>query len=88
MLWGKLFPFYKLVPGTDIASAHNQLLQVATDLGLPVMIVYGSMWFAIFRMLYLLVAKSRLPLFRKFASGIGAGLIGYFTFQIADAVVV
>ena len=83
---GKLFPFYKLVPGTDIASAHNHLLQVATDLGLPVMIVYGSMWFAIFRMLYLLVAKSRLPLFRKFASGIGAGLIGYFTFQIADAV--
>ena len=83
---GKLFPFYELVPGTDIASAHNQLLQAATDLGIPVMIVYGAMWFAIFRMLYLLVGKSRLPLFREFALGIGAGLIGYFTFQISDAV--
>ena len=83
---GQLFPFYKLVPGTDIASAHNQFLQAATDLGIPVMIAYGSMWFAIFRMLYLLVTKSRLSLFREFASGIGAGLIGYFTFQIADAV--
>ena len=32
---GQLFPFYKLVPDTDIASAHNQFLQAATDLGIP-----------------------------------------------------
>ncbi len=81
-----IFPFYRLAPGTDVASAHNQFLQAAVDLGIPAMIIYGAIWFVSFRMLFLLVRSSKTPLFRDFAVGLGAGLIGHFTFQLADAV--
>ena len=83
---GRIFPFYRLVPGADVASAHNQFLQAAVDLGIPAMIMYGAIWFVSFRMLFLLVRSSRTPLFRDLAVGLGAGLIGHFTFQLTDAV--
>ena len=83
---GRLFPFYRLLPGTDVASAHNQFLQAAVELGIPAMIMYGAVWCVSFRMLFLLVRSSRTPLFRDLAIGLGAGLIGHFTFQLADAV--
>ena len=83
---GRIFPFYGLVPGADVASAHNQFLQAAVDLGIPAMIIYGAIWFVSFRMLFLLVRSSTTPLFRDLAVGLGAGLIGHFTFQLGDAV--
>ena len=82
----RIFPFYEIAPGTDVASAHNQFLQAGVDLGVPAMIIYAAIWFVSFRMLFLLARRSRTPLFRDLAIGLGAGLIGHFTFQLADAV--
>ena len=83
---GEMYPFYNLLPDLDIASAHNLFLQIAVDLGVPALVVYGAIWFAVLRMLFLLARKSITPFMHESAVGIGAGLAGYFAYQLADAV--
>lgn len=40
-----LYPTFLVDPGLDLGHAHNHLLQVALDLGLPGLVGYLSIWF-------------------------------------------
>ncbi len=39
-----IYPYFLISPDTDIAHAHNHLLQVGLDLGLPGLISYVALW--------------------------------------------
>lgn len=47
-----LYPIFSLPPDIDIAHAHNQLLQMGVDLGLPGLIIYLSLWILIAALLW------------------------------------
>ena len=80
------YPTEAIVPLSIITHAHNQLLQVALDLGLPGLVAY----------LALLMIGAALTVFawrgssdvwgRAVAAGIGAGLLASFVFGITDTV--
>jgi putative inorganic carbon (HCO3(-)) transporter len=40
-----LYPLFVIEPDVDLGHAHNHLLQVALDLGLPGLIAYLALWF-------------------------------------------
>lgn len=40
-----LYPLYSVPPEVDLGHAHNHLMQVALDLGLPGLISYLALWF-------------------------------------------
>ena len=82
----EMYPFYGARPGVDLANAHNHFLQTALDLGLPALVAYGTVWFAVLRMLYILILRATSQWMMKLSMGIGAGLMAHLLFQVADAV--
>ncbi|MEM7801115.1 MAG: O-antigen ligase family protein [Chloroflexota bacterium] len=82
-----LYPFFTLSPETDIAHAHNHLLQAGLDLGIPGLVAYLALWIAI---TILLVRKWRDSdagsWERLLVLGSGGSLLAYFVFGIVDAI--
>ena len=39
-----LYPMFLSSPDFDMAHAHNHLLQVAIDLGIPGLVAYFALW--------------------------------------------
>lgn len=39
-----LYPFFMLIPNADVPHAHNLILQIAVDLGLPGLIAWLALW--------------------------------------------
>jgi putative inorganic carbon (HCO3(-)) transporter len=81
-----LYPTFITAPDTDVAHAHNHLLQAAVDLGLPGLIAYISLWMGAALLLgrahrYAVDWRARL-----IVSGMGAGLVAYFFFGTTDAI--
>jgi putative inorganic carbon (HCO3(-)) transporter len=66
--------------------AHNHLLQVALDLGVPGLIAYTSMWLVTACLLVIAYRRSTDRNLRAFAAGLGAGLIAHFVFGVTDAI--
>ncbi len=81
-----LYPLFTISPDTDIASAHNHILQAALDLGIPGMVVYLAIWTAVLVVLVKVWRRSKESFHRAMALGLFAGLIAYFVFQITDAI--
>jgi putative inorganic carbon (HCO3(-)) transporter len=80
-----LYPTYASDPG-DVVHAHNQLLQVGVDLGLPGLIVYLAIWLELAVMLRRIAAGGVDPADRVVAHAIGAGLLAHFLFGLTDAI--
>ncbi len=80
------YPLTTIKPNTDIASAHNHILQAALDLGIAGMVVYVAMWAAVARMLAMVGRWSGDPLKRLVAMGLGAGLLAQLVYQTTDAI--
>ncbi len=80
------YPAFLIAPGTDIAHAHNHLLQAAVDLGIPGLIAYLALWLGAGAALT--VARRRLstPDLRAAADGMAAGLIAFFIFGLTDTI--
>ncbi len=81
-----LYPLFTIPPDTDIASAHNHILQVALDLGIPGMVTYVAIWAAVLVMLIKVRRRSKDQFHRTVALGLFGGLVAYFVFQITDAI--
>ncbi|NJO84727.1 MAG: hypothetical protein HC828_19480 [Blastochloris sp.] len=75
-------------PGYNLSvlpHTHNELLQVATDAGLPGLALYLAMYGAI---VYMLVQTWRRGDFRAkaVAASVGAGLLAHNFFALGDAI--
>ena len=81
-----LYPTFSTSPDIDVTHAHNHLLQVALDLGLPGLIAYLAIWIGTGVLLVQVHRRSDDPLQRTVASGLGAGLVAHFAFGMTDAI--
>lgn len=77
-------PTYPRISDFDVAHAHNQLLHVATDIGLPGLVAYLAIWLLLAQMLLATFRNDRE--LRPFAIAIGTGLLAHFGFGLLDAV--
>ena len=53
----QLYPYITIPPGVDIPHAHNLLLQIGLDLGLPGLIAYLGLLINVFVMLVALLRR-------------------------------
>jgi putative inorganic carbon (hco3(-)) transporter len=81
-----LYPLFLISPATDIAHAHNHLLQVATELGIPGLIAYLAVWIGAAAMLWQSWQRAPDPRLRAAAAGMAASLLAYFVYGMFDAV--
>ena len=81
-----LYPLFNFPDSSDVASAHNHLLQVGVDLGIPGMVAYVALWTSLFRLLLLVWRRSPDPDCRLIAAGLGWGLTAQFLYQMTDAI--
>jgi putative inorganic carbon (hco3(-)) transporter len=80
------YPMYLTPPDEDFAHAHNHLLQVALDLGIPGLAAYLWMWIATGAVLVRTYRHSSHRVYRTMAGGLGVGLIAHFMFGMTDAI--
>jgi putative inorganic carbon (HCO3(-)) transporter len=80
------YPTFLGSPDTDVAHAHNHLLQAALDLGLPGLIAYLALWFGAAGLLTVGIRNTTDPDRRRIISGMAAGMIAYFVFGTADTI--
>lgn len=78
----RLYPI-QIIPGYDIAHAHNIFLQTALDLGIPGLIAYLFILGHIFRMGWI-VARDQVEL-RPLSLGILSGIAALHIFGLTDA---
>lgn len=82
-----LYPLFSVSPDTDIAHAHNHLLQAGLDLGLPGLIAYLALWFGLAAILVRTWRNSQEGSWpRLLTLGIGSSLLAYFIYGITDAI--
>ena len=79
-----LYPLFTIGPETDIAHAHNMLLQVAVDLGLPGLIAYLAL-LVLAALSAWRAARGSDPLVRATALGLLAGLVALHIYGLTDA---
>jgi putative inorganic carbon (HCO3(-)) transporter len=80
------YPVFLTPPDVDVAHAHNHLLQVALDLGLPGLAAYLAIWFGAALLLVRAYRVTHDPSLRWIISGAAAGMIAYFAFGTTDAI--
>ena len=80
-----LYPLFLVPPDTDIASAHNQFLETALDLGIPGLIAYIALWSAMGRMLWFTGTRGE-RLDSLLAAGLAAGLVAQLVYMMTDAI--
>ena len=80
-----LYPL-NISPAYDIAHAHNQFLQTALDLGIPGLIAYVAIWIGMGYILFQVIRRTRDQFIKLTATGIAAGLVGYFVYGLTDTV--
>ena len=81
-----LYPLFLISPDTDIAHAHNHLLQTALDLGLPGLIAYLAIWFGAAAMLWQTWRNATHDLPKILVVGFAASLLAYFVYGLLDTV--
>ena len=81
-----LYPSHQIAAGKDVAHAHNHLLQVALDLGIPGLVAYSALWFGTALLLVLVYRRATERAHRVIAGGLGAGLAAHFVFGMTDAI--
>jgi putative inorganic carbon (HCO3(-)) transporter len=85
----KVMPvLYPTVLGLDLDQphAHNHLLQVALDLGIPGLVAYLAIWIVVVLLLAGVYRQSEDRVRRAMAGGFGTGLLAHFLFGMGDAI--
>jgi putative inorganic carbon (HCO3(-)) transporter len=80
-----LYPLFLISPTTDIAHAHNHLLQTGLDLGLPGLVAYLALWLGAAVMLWRTISLGE-GWRRGFAIGLVGAFAAYFIYGLTDAV--
>jgi putative inorganic carbon (hco3(-)) transporter len=85
-----LYPLFLISPDTDIAHAHNHLLQAALDLGIPGLIAYLALWLGSAAMLWRTWQMAAEPAtavwVRALVIGLAGSLTAHFVYGVMDAV--
>lgn len=81
-----LYPAFIIPPTTDIAHAHNHLLQAGLDLGISGLIAYLALWLGGGFLLFQVALNSRYRFYRAVALGLIGGFTAYFIYGITDTV--
>ncbi len=81
-----LYPGVSVRLINDIGHAHNHLLQVGLDLGLPGLVAYLALWLGAGFLLGQIIAQSQDRFYRLTALGLLGGLVAYFIYGLTDAV--
>ena len=81
-----LYPTFIIPPGLDIAHAHNHMLQVAVDLGLPGLVAWLALWGATGAMLLVIWRRSAPGLERAAAAGFAAALLAWAVYGMTDTI--
>lgn len=81
-----LYPLFLISPETDIAHAHNQLLQTGLDLGLPGLVAYLALWWISIILLWRSWREAPDTAHRALAAGVGGALAASWTFGLLDAI--
>ncbi len=81
-----LYPLFLVSPDTDIAHAHNQLLQAGLDLGLPGLVAYLALWLLSGWLVWVCWRQARTSAERALAIGLAGALTGGWFFGILDAI--
>ena len=85
LLFPHLYPFSPYNPSATITHAHNELLQVAIDLGIPGFVAYIALLAAFARTAwraYTWVPDERI---KRLILGLGAGMLAHQIFGLTDA---
>jgi putative inorganic carbon (hco3(-)) transporter len=81
-----LYPLFLISPTTDIAHAHNHLLQTGLDLGIPGLVAYLAIWLGAAVMLWQSWRATDKPWLRVLTIGFAGSLAAYFIYGLTDAV--
>jgi putative inorganic carbon (HCO3(-)) transporter len=81
-----MYPLFLVSPDVDIAHAHNHLLQVAVELGLPGLVAYVAIGLISTAMLVGVWRRSNRDQLPALAAGLGTGLLAYFIYGLTDTV--
>lgn len=75
-----------LATDLDVPHVHNQLLQVALDVGLAGLVAYMALWLVAGLLLVQVYQRATNPVHRATACGLGAGLVAHAVFGVGDAI--
>ena len=81
-----LYPPFSFSPDTLVPHAHNQLLQVGVDLGIPGLVAYIALIVCFFVSTARVMLWSAHPQRRALAGGLVFGMLAFQTFGLFDAI--
>jgi putative inorganic carbon (HCO3(-)) transporter len=81
-----VYPTLLIPASLDIGHAHNHLLQVALDLGIPGLVAYLAVWVSAAVMLAYAWRRAADPWLRAVALGLAGSLASYFVYGLTDTV--
>lgn len=81
-----LYPLFLVSPDTDIVHAHNHLLQVGLDIGIPGLIAYLAIWCISVALLWQSWHKSNTLARRALIVGLSGALAGGWFFGTLDTI--
>jgi putative inorganic carbon (HCO3(-)) transporter len=82
----KLYPYPYRTAGSIVPHAHNNLLQVGVDLGVPGLVAYIGMLTSFALCAWRINRLSRSPTPRLLAAGIFAGVLAHQIYGLTDAI--
>jgi O-antigen ligase len=80
----RLYPIYTVPPQTDVGHAHNQLLQVGVDVGVPGLTAYLVLWLGAAALGLGLLWQGGSP-YAGVMLGLMAGWAGYLLWALVEA---
>lgn len=80
-----LYPFFIAAPDEVVAHAHNTLLQVAVDLGLPALVAFAGLLTAFAISTAKLYRQSTDAATGALIAGLGTGMLAHQVFGLTDA---
>lgn len=83
---GALYPFFLISPDTYVAHAHNILLQVGVDFGIPGMVAYASLVTVFFGCAIIAFRQAENPTRRAVIAGLAAGMVAHQVYGLTDAI--
>lgn len=81
-----LYPLFLISPDTDIAHAHNHLLQAGLDLGLLGLAAYLALWFISAGLLWQSWRRATSSAHRTLIVGLSGSLVAGWMFGMLDAI--
>ena len=81
-----LYPFFLIGPDTFVPHAHNILLQVGVDLGIPGMVSYVALLTIFFGCAIIAYRRKPNPTWRAVIAGLAAGMVAHQLYGLTDAI--